>query len=412
MIAYIFCLVHNCRHPNDTRTGELSVEEQVLAEDFVFKVIQQEFFAGVDDPRIASLSPFCDKEGLIRMKSRVSNREDTENYRFPIILHAKHAFVHRLIMDTHVKSCHVGTRGLLGLLREKYWILGGRRSVRTVVAKCVVCIPFQPIELETLWLSKIQWRFNPPAAPWWGGFWERLIGVLKRLEKTLGCASLDYDDLTTVLCECESVVNSRPLTCLSEDPKDFVALSPSMFLRDQFKTGLPDCDAVDHMSLCEGLRKIQSLRESLRSRFRAEYLGQLKLIKDKKKHHSVEVGDLVIVSSDNMRRLEWPIARVVEVLSGRDSNVHLVRVGTSSGRMLRPVQRLYPLECCPVQRLPDVKCGEQRDTLEDEDHPSMDDSEDSHDVGAGVHSRVSNVNKVRVSRSGRVLRTPSRFDDF
>ena len=56
------------------------------------------------------------------------------------------------------------------------------------------------------------WKFNPPGAPWWGGWWERLIRVIKQLLRTLGRACLTYQELATVLCDCEAVVNARPLT--------------------------------------------------------------------------------------------------------------------------------------------------------------------------------------------------------
>ncbi|GFU84139.1 uncharacterized protein TNCV_4504381 [Trichonephila clavipes] len=36
-------------------------------------------------------------------------------------------------------------------------------------------------------VHEIRWKFNPPSSPWWGGFWERLIGILKDLlRKILG----------------------------------------------------------------------------------------------------------------------------------------------------------------------------------------------------------------------------------
>ncbi|GFU50597.1 integrase catalytic domain-containing protein [Trichonephila clavipes] len=66
------------------------------------------------------------------------------------------------------------------------------------------------IEWETE-IQRTKWKFNPPTAAWWGGWWERLIRVLKDLlKRTLGNAVLTYEELLTVLCGCESIVNSRP----------------------------------------------------------------------------------------------------------------------------------------------------------------------------------------------------------
>ncbi|XP_071035302.1 uncharacterized protein [Parasteatoda tepidariorum] len=42
-------------------------------------------------------------------------------------------------------------------------------------------------------------------------------------------ACLSYEEMISVLCDCESVINSRPLTYLSEDLDDLIPLSPSMF---------------------------------------------------------------------------------------------------------------------------------------------------------------------------------------
>ena len=41
-------------------------------------------------------------------------------------------------------------------------------------------------------------------APWWGGFFERMIQNVKRsLQKTLRNAKLDYDELHTILVKVE-----------------------------------------------------------------------------------------------------------------------------------------------------------------------------------------------------------------
>ena len=75
---------------------------------------------------------------------------------------------------------------------------------------------------------RISWRFNIERAAWMGGFFERMVGTVKRcLRKVIGTARLSFDELSTVLTEIEStvIVNSRPLTYLYDDLEE--ALTPS-----------------------------------------------------------------------------------------------------------------------------------------------------------------------------------------
>ena len=51
---------------------------------------------------------------------------------------------------------------------------------------------------EHLSSKGIRWQFN--LAPWWGGFFERLVKQVKScLKKTLGRSKLSFDELTTIL---------------------------------------------------------------------------------------------------------------------------------------------------------------------------------------------------------------------
>jgi len=48
------------------------------------------------------------------------------------------------------------------------------------------------------WLenNRVEWHFSPSLAPWWGGFWERMVRSVKDLlRKTFGRQALDYDQL-------------------------------------------------------------------------------------------------------------------------------------------------------------------------------------------------------------------------
>jgi len=63
---------------------------------------------------------------------------------------------------------------------------------------------------EALGHQGVDWQFIPKCAPWYGGFWERLIGLTNQaIRKTLGRTFISLDQLQTVVVEVE---NDRPLT--------------------------------------------------------------------------------------------------------------------------------------------------------------------------------------------------------
>ena len=66
--------------------------------------------------------------------------------------------------------------------------------------------------------QNLSWKFSLTNAPCCGGFWERLVCVVKRcLKKTAGKASLNLYELQIVLSEIELILNSRPLNQLYDD---------------------------------------------------------------------------------------------------------------------------------------------------------------------------------------------------
>ncbi|XP_052799407.1 uncharacterized protein LOC128231022 [Mya arenaria] len=66
-----------------------------------------------------------------------------------------------------------------------------------------------------------QWQFISKRAPWYGGRWERLIGVAKTtIKKILGRASIDLQMLQTVVTEVEAMMNDRQLTYVSSSRDD------------------------------------------------------------------------------------------------------------------------------------------------------------------------------------------------
>ncbi|GBM51629.1 hypothetical protein AVEN_43262-1 [Araneus ventricosus] len=75
--------------------------------------------------------------------------------------------------------------------------------------------------------NAIDWKFNPPTAAWWGDCWERLIRIMKDLlKRVLGQAQLLYEEMLTILCDCEALMNYRHVTYVSES-EQLVPISPS-----------------------------------------------------------------------------------------------------------------------------------------------------------------------------------------
>ncbi|GFV85031.1 integrase catalytic domain-containing protein [Trichonephila clavipes] len=161
----------------------------------------------------------------------------------------------------------------------------------------------------------------------------------------LGRASLYYEELNTVLCKCEHVINSRPLTYISEDVNDLSPLTPAMFLQEIETSDVTDIDCLDHQEINKRIRHVQTIREQLRKRFRIEYLGQLR---EQTQHHRklrpLTVGEVVVVENSLKNRTLWSLARVIQLIPGKDGHVRVARVKTETGELVRPVQRLYNLE--------------------------------------------------------------------
>ncbi|GFU44115.1 integrase catalytic domain-containing protein [Trichonephila clavipes] len=167
---------------------------------------------------------------------------------------------------------------------------------------------------------KILWKFIPPTA------------VLK------------YDELYTVLCDCESIINCRPLTYVSENPEELIPLTPSMFLISNKNSNIEDIEELNSNRLNKRIKYRSKLLKDLRQRFRNEYLSQLIQKHNEKESRDPQIGEVVLVGDDNKKRLFWALAKIIELIPGRDGKIRTVRLKTQHGKMLRPIQRIYPLE--------------------------------------------------------------------
>lgn len=206
---------------------------------------------------------------------------------------------------------------------------------------------------EHLESNRIDWRFNLERAPWWGGFYERLIGTAKRcLRKVLGNARLSADELLTVLMELEATLNSRPLT-YDYDELGAEMLTPSHLIYGRRLLSLPEMrndEEESETGLLRRFRYLAKLRIHFWNRWRREYLTDLREHHRGKKEsqNKVSIGDVVLVHEDNAKRSNWKMGKVVEKIIGKDGVVRgaKVRLMTKGKPIIvnRAVQKLYPLE--------------------------------------------------------------------
>ncbi|UYV69289.1 hypothetical protein LAZ67_6003135 [Cordylochernes scorpioides] len=253
-------------------------------------------------------------------------------------------------------------------------------------------------------LKNITWKFIPPGAPWWGGWWERLIGMMKQLLfRILGQTSLGYEELSTVMCDVESLMNTRPLTYLTEESEDLALLTPSLFLHEVREVGVPDLDLIDNQTLSRKYQYIKRVREDLRERFRIEYFGFLRQeTRRLKTTIPFKVGDMVLIGQESLKRLHWPLARIIQLYPGKDGLVRVAKVKTSSGDKIRPIQKLYNLEITPEIRCRDPlteRSPTQEVRLTTEEDP-LTSQQEQH------HIETPNV----VSSYGRPIKRPNRLD--
>lgn len=194
-------------------------------------------------------------------------------------------------------------------------------------------------------LSKdmIVWHFIPARTPNFGGIWEANIRCMKKhLNKIVGNACLTYEELSTVLSQIESILNSRPITPISENPDDLEALTPTHFLIGRRLTAVPDPNVQDiNTSRLSRFQYLQWLQQQYWSRWSREYICELqRRYKWQYPQDSVKIGSMVLLRDDNLPPLQWQLGRVTALHPGADGLTRVVVVKTRTGEFKRGVSKI------------------------------------------------------------------------
>ena len=186
--------------------------------------------------------------------------------------------------------------------------------------------------------NNIEWRFNPPVAPWMGGAMESMVKLTKRaLRATMGDRMFNEEALHTFLLEVESTLNSvestlnsRPLTPVSDDLNDYEALTPNHFLLGRPTMNYPIGNETS--GLRSKWKQVQRALATFWSRWVREYLPTLtERSKWTSEIRNMKPGDLVVVKDTSIARHKWPLARVQSVTPSTDGRTRVAIVKTKDG---------------------------------------------------------------------------------
>ena len=145
-----------------------------------------------------------------------------------------------------------------------------------------------------------QWKFITPRSPWKGGCWERMVHTVKsNLKKVLGDRTITKDGLETVLPEIEYVVNTRPLTTVTDTPTDIRPLTPADFVLNRENLDFSTPKSIQK-SLVTGTQQLQNFWKLWSN----SYLkGLPRMVPTFKQKGNLLLGSVVLVKEDNLSRL-------------------------------------------------------------------------------------------------------------
>ena len=200
--------------------------------------------------------------------------------------------------------------------------------------------------------NEVSWKFNPPHGSHFGGAWERMIGVSRRILEAMmmKVPHLTHDVLVTFMAEVCAIVNSRPIVPVSTDPENPEVLTPARLLTQKPLCGSGhskgDIDTKDMYR--KQWRQVSHLSNTFWARWKNEFLSSLqKRCKWQHDKNNLSVGDIVLLRDKSVSRIDWPIGRVKSVYPSDDGKVRKVEVSTyKNGKvvsLVRPIVELVLL---------------------------------------------------------------------
>ena len=184
--------------------------------------------------------------------------------------------------------------------------------------------------------------------------WEAAVKSVKyHLRRILSLTFLDYEEMNTLLVQVEAILNSRPLTPLSNDPSDLYPLTPAHLLIGRSLTFVPQSIvSADRISSLARFNRIQLLKQHFWNRFSNEYITLLQQkTKWMRSSATLKEGTLVVIKDKSSPPIQWLLGRIIRILPGKDGVTRVADIRTKKGVIRRAFNTICPL---PTSNLEDI----------------------------------------------------------
>lgn len=168
-------------------------------------------------------------------------------------------------------------------------------------------------------MKGLEWHFGPAACGSAGGAWERLIGLCKRLIRSvIGTRNVDEHDFKALLTGAAGIMNKRPIVQASADMETLV-LTPQHFLHPYLfsnsNTSIVPFDADRPERLRHGWKATNTLLDDFWTRYKKDYVTSLIKRRKSSPTEPIKVGDVVLIVDDGEPREYWRCATVMDILN-------------------------------------------------------------------------------------------------
>lgn len=203
-------------------------------------------------------------------------------------------------------------------------------------------------------MKNIEFKTIPARASHMAGIWERAVGSVKyHLRRVLKDTKLNGRQFDYVLKQIEACLNSRPLWSVSPESDDIEVLTPSHFFNFQAINTLPRPD-LGHLpeNKLDQYQYLYRLYCNFWKDWSREYLHQFQIRpKWQKDHDNAIIGQIVLVSEDNLPPSRWALGKIVNTYPGKDGLVRAVDVLCGKSTLRRPIHKLALLPIAENEEL-------------------------------------------------------------